>query len=317
MKWPSYRDKAHQNMDTLRSKPALTVPEFGQPVARNTSSPLTAKPRPRFQPKTLSSLKVISIQSENADDTCRHMTQYLGEQLGIETEFIDAIPWQEREHLLDTQQAHLGWICGLPYIWKADREHPHVELVAAPVMQNFRYRQQPIYYSDVIVHKDSDYQSFEDLRGASWSYNEPHSQSGHNITRYHLAKRGEYQGYFGRVIEAGSHLKSLELLLENNIAATAIDSTVLETEFAARPYLREQIRVIETLRPSPMPPWVVTKNVPPPLREAIRQVFLSMHKTEEGRAILKQGQIQKLARVDDHDYDSIRDMAQLADQVKW
>lgn len=316
MRWSFNLDKMQQNIHPIPPSPGLTIPEFGQGVTA-AASKLAAKPRSLFRPKTLSSLKVISIQSENADNTCRQITQYLGEQLGIETEFIDNIPWQEREHLLDTQEAHLGWICGLPYIWKADQEHPHVELVAAPVMQNPRYQQQPIYYSDVIVHKDSDYYRFDDLRGASWSYNEPHSQSGHNITRYHLAKRGEYKGYFGRAIEAGSHLNSLEMVLDHHIAASAIDSTVLETELAARPDLKEKVRVIETFRPSPMPPWVVTKNVPPALREAIRKVFWHMYKTDEGQKILTQGQIQRLVRVEDHDYDPIRDMAQLADQVVW
>ncbi len=82
------------------------------------------------------SIKVTSIQSENADYTCQQITRYLGDQLGISTEFVSDISWQEREQLLDTGQVHVGWICGLPYVWKADEEHPNVELVAAPVMQH-------------------------------------------------------------------------------------------------------------------------------------------------------------------------------------
>ncbi|MCB0209387.1 MAG: PhnD/SsuA/transferrin family substrate-binding protein [Anaerolineae bacterium] len=267
--------------------------------------------------KQLHSLKAISIQSENAADTCRQIITYVGEQLGLPIEFINDIPWQEREYLLDTQQVHLGWICGLPYVWKADREPSAIELVAAPVMQHPRYQQRPIYYSDVIVNRESDYYSFADLRGASWAYNEPHSQSGYNITRYHLAQKGEHRGYFGHVVEAGSHLQSLEMVLEQRIAATAIDSTVFEMELEVRPEIMTKVRVIETFRPSPMPPWVITKNVPSALREAIRQIFCHMHRSVEGRQILAQGQIQKMARVEDKDYDPIREMAQLAQQVVW
>ena len=263
------------------------------------------------------SLKAISIQSENAAGMCRQITQYLGEQLGISIEFVNDIPWQEREHLLDTQQAQLGWICGLPYIWKADQEPSSIELVAAPVMRHPRYQQRPIYYSDVIVNRDSDYYNFANLRGASWAYNEPHSQSGYNITRYHLAMQGEYKGYFGRVVEAGSHLQALEMVLERRIDATALDSTVFEMELETRPHLRTQVRAIETFRPSPMPPWVVTTNVPLALREAIRRAFWNMHKTVEGRNILGRGQIQKMARVEDQDYDPIREMTRMADQVVW
>jgi ABC-type phosphate/phosphonate transport system substrate-binding protein len=153
----------------------------------------------------IETIKVISIQSPNAAYTCREIAGYIGDQLGTPTEFVEDISWQEREQWLDAGRAQVGWICGLPYVWKADREPPPIELVAAPVMRHPRYGGRPVYYSDVIVHRDNPYRDFADLRGASWAYNEPHSQSGCNITRYHLAQLGESKGYFGRVIEAESH----------------------------------------------------------------------------------------------------------------
>ena len=263
------------------------------------------------------SIKVISIQSENAAYRCQQITQYLGEQLGISTEYVNDIPWQEREQLLDAGQAHIGWICGLPYVRKVDQKLSQIELVAAPVMLHPRYQQRPIYFSDVIVHRDSKYHSFSDLRGVSWAYNEPHSQSGYNITRYNLAKLGESSSYFGRVVEAGSHLQAIDMVLEHHIEAAAIDSTVLEFELEVRPRLKTELRVIETFGPSPIPPWVVTTNVPPQLRQAIRQVFWHMHETVEGQEILAQGQIMKMVQVKDRDYDPIRDMARVADQVIW
>lgn len=262
-------------------------------------------------------IKVISIQSENAAHTCQQITHYLGDQLGIPTEFINNVSWQERERLLDTQQAHIGWICGLPYVWKADQTPSLIELLAAPVMQHSRYRQQPIYYSDVIVHRDSPYTSFADLHGASWAYNEPHSQSGYNVTRYHLAKLGQSRRYFGKVVEAGSHLQAVEMVLAHRIDATAIDSTVLELELQLRPELMKDLRIIGTLGPSPIPPWVITTNVPLKLRREIRRVFWQMHTTAQGRAILAQAQIARMARVEDIDYNPIREMALAAEQVIW
>ncbi|MCG3210369.1 MAG: hypothetical protein FOGNACKC_04000 [Anaerolineae bacterium] len=262
-------------------------------------------------------LKVTSIQSPNADAACRQITRYLGEQLGVAAEFVGDVTWQEREHRLDAGEIHLGWICGLPYVHKVDTARLPLELAAAPVMRHPRYRQQPVYFSDVIVHRDSRFRSFADLRGATWAYNEPHSQSGYNLTRYHLATLAEYSGFFGRVIEAGAHLTALEMVLDRRIDATAIDSTVLELELAARPQLGGQLRVIDTLGPSPIPPWVVSKNIAPPFREAIRHALWQMHATPAGQAILSEGQILKLVRVEDRDYDPIRKMAQLASQVSW
>jgi phosphonate transport system substrate-binding protein len=262
-------------------------------------------------------LTVTSIQSPNADDTCRQIAHYLGRRLGLAAEFVGDIPWQERERRLDAGEIQLGWICGLPYIWKADRRPPTVELAAAPVMQHARYGQRPVYFSDVIVRAASRYERFADLRGTVWAYNEPHSHSGYNVVRYHLASLGEMSGFFGRVIEAGSHLAGLAMVLDGRIDAMAIDSTVLELELAARPELSDELRVIDTLGPSPMPPWVVSSGVAGELKEAIRRAFWQMHKTAEGRASLAAGQIMKLVPVTDSDYDSIRHMEQAGRDVSW
>lgn len=261
-------------------------------------------------------IRVTSIQSPNADFVCAAIARYLGSRLGLTAEFVDDIPWPEREQQLDRGEIHVGWICGLPYVWKADSAAPGVELVAAPVMRLPRYRQQPVYFSDVVVHRDSPHQRFVDLRGASWAYNEPHSQSGYNLTRCHLARLGEPRGYFGRVVEAGSHLRALQMVLEGRIDATAVDSTVLELELESRPQLMHQLRVIDVLGPSPIPPWVVSTRLPAPLRDAIRATFWQMHTTAAGQAILRQGQMLKLVRVADRDYDPIRDMARQAAHVR-
>jgi phosphonate transport system substrate-binding protein len=257
-------------------------------------------------------LKLTSCQAPNADFICEAIAHYLGSRLDIPTQFVNDIPWQEREQLLDVGEIQVGWICGLPYVWKADQLEPQLELLAAPVMQPPRYQNRPIYFSDVVVHRDSPFQTFADLRGASWAYNEPHSQSGYNITRYHLATLGETSGYFGRVIEAGAHQEALQMVLNRQVDASAIDSTVLELELEHQPDLGQYLRIIEILGPSPIPPWVISKRVSPSLHQALRQVLLDMAQDPASQTILAAGQMARFAPVKDHDYDPIREMARLA-----
>jgi phosphonate transport system substrate-binding protein len=260
-------------------------------------------------------LKVTSLQSPNADPVCDMIWGYVSMRLGMPAAFVDDIPWQERERLLDAGQIHVGWICGLPYVRKADQATPAIELLAAPVMRAARYQDRPIYFSDVVVRHDSRYHAFGDLQGASWAYNEPHSQSGYNITRYHLATLGHKSGYFGHVVQASAHLTALEMVLDGRVDASAIDSTVLELEMASRPELGERLRIIASLGPSPIPPWVISKEVAPTLREALRQELLNMHAHPEGQATLAVGQMARFALVEDGDYDPIREMAQAAEGV--
>ena len=199
-------------------------------------------------------LRFSSCQAPFAELFCKALTAFIGTKLSIPTEFVGDIPWQERERLLDRGDIHVCWICGLPYVRKNNGEKKTVELLAAAVMRHPRYGGRPVYYSDVVVRAASDIYDFEDLRGRTWAYNEPGSHSGHNVTRYHLAKEGLGADYFGCVIESGSHQNSLRMLLEGVIDATAIDSTVLEMALVKDRSLGDRIRTITILGPSPAPP---------------------------------------------------------------
>ena len=263
----------------------------------------------------MTSLKITSIQSEIADYSCKLISGYLSEQMNIPIKFVDNLPWQNREEQFDRGEIHVCWMCSLPYIWKADRASPGIELLAAPVMKPARYQDQPVYFSDIVVQRESKFRRFGDLRGASWAYNEPHSHSGYNITRYRLAKMGIENGYFGEVIVSGSHIRSLDLILEGTVDASAIDSTVLDLLLTEKPGIGEQIRVIDTWGPSPIPPWVISKKLDADLRKSMRKLLLEMHRHVEGRKILDQGLIDHFTLVDDHYYDSVREMYRSAAAV--
>jgi phosphonate transport system substrate-binding protein len=260
-------------------------------------------------------MRLVSLMAENADFIYRAIGGWITRWITEPVEVVESVPWPERERMLDRGQAQLGFICGLPYVLKVDRPDPLVELLAAPVMQRPRYRGQPVYFSDVVVRQDSPFRCFVDLRGASWAYNEPGSQSGYNLTRYHLARLGERSGYFGRVVEAGAHQTSLRMILDGTVDASAIDSLVLELELKLHPEIAPLVRILDTLGPSPIPPAVVSTRVPQRIRQALRQALLAMHEEEEGRAILAAAEITRFVLVADSDYDAIRRMARAAQAV--
>src|SRR5262249_11092873 len=145
--------------------------------------------------------------------------------------------------------------------------------------------------------------------------NEPGSQSGYNVSRYHLALRGETWEFFGRVIRTGSHQNSLRELLAGRLQATAIDSTVLETEFELQPGLRDRVRIVDVMGPSPIPPWVVQSRLPLELRQTLRALLVNMHDDPAGRAALAVGRLARFATVSDEDYDAIRDMERIAGHI--
>jgi phosphonate transport system substrate-binding protein len=260
-------------------------------------------------------LKLASCMAENTEIFCRALAGYLQRQLGIRTQYVGGIPWQERERLFDQGKIQLLWLCGLPYVDRADVPNSRIELLAVPVPRGLRYHRQPIYFSDIVVRRRSRFETFDHLRGAVFAYNEPRSHSGFNIVRAHLGAEGETAGFFKEAIESGAHSASLNLILSGVVDAAAIDSTVLEWFVGQRPKLKDEIRVLATLGPSPIPPWVILKSVPENLRAVLRTLFLRMNKETCGRAVLAQGSLECLVSAQDSDYDPIRRMAETAERV--
>src|SRR5262249_11145304 len=133
----------------------------------------------------------------------REITGHVARRLGQPIELVEGDTYDE---LAEVDGA---FVCGLAYVERGQA----LEAVAAPVPGGPRVDGRPVYFSDVVVHADSDIRTFADLRGRRWAYNEPYSHSGHGIMRYHLACLDETGRFFGRVIEAGFHERALELIV--------------------------------------------------------------------------------------------------------
>jgi len=252
-------------------------------------------------------LVVASYLAENARPIYERIATYVGQRLGEAAELTRA-PWAERLQLLDDGGVDVAFLCGLPYSRKVDR----LELLGAPVMAALRYRDRPVYFTDVIVRRDSPVRSFRELRGRVWAYNDGDSNSGYVVPRDHLLTLGETRGFFGDVIASGSHQQSIRLVLDRKADASGIDSTVLELEQAQQPDVARGLRVVESIGPCPIPPVVVAARRPEALKARLREVVLGMHGDPEGRAILADGRIARFVPVRDADYDPIREMLRRA-----
>ena len=126
---------------------------------------------------------------------------------------------------------------------------------------------------------------------------------------------GEVDRFFAAAVEAGAHSNSLQMVLSGVVDGAAIDSTVLEWLGSQRHDLADEIRVIDTLGPSPIPPWVISRHVAASQRGALRQLLAELHLDPIGRDILADGRLLRFTAADDRDYDPIRAMAHKAERV--
>jgi hypothetical protein len=171
-------------------------------------------------------LRFATFLAPNMLPVYRFLAERIGERLGCPVELVVGRSFDQFER----GEADLGVISGLPYVCLAARHPPPVEPLAAPVLTGDRYGGRPLYYSDVIVHRDSPISCLEELRGCSWAYNEPASHSGHTVTLYSLVRLGAGPGFFARVVEAGFHQRAIRLVAAGAVDAAAIDSQVLAIE---------------------------------------------------------------------------------------
>jgi len=258
-------------------------------------------------------LRFASFLAPNIRPVYEAVAEYAGERLGLPVELVDGTSFDQ----FAAGDVDAGFICGLPYVQLARHSPPPVALLAAPVLRGKRYSGRPIYFSDVIVHRDSPFRSFADLRGRSWAYNDPDSHSGYNVTRDRLVQMGETGGFFGHVVEAGYHQRSIRLVAAGEVDASAIDSQVLAVELRDHGELAAQLRVIDTLGPSTIQPVVAASHLPASLRADLRAALLAIGDEPAWRERLAAGLVERFVAVDDAVYDDIRHMLAAAKRANF
>lgn len=247
-------------------------------------------------------LRFATFLAPNMYPLYAFIARYVQARLGIATELVVGSSYERV-----SEQADVSFLCGLAYIELRRMGEP-IEPLAAPLLDGERYDGRPIYFSDVIVHRDSPYRSFADLRGCSWAFNEPYSQSGSGITCHRLVEMGETEGFFGRVIEAGWHDKSIRLVHEGKVDASAIDSHVLTLTLHDHPELADGLRVIDSLGPSTIQPIVAASWLEEGLKADLRAVFLEMSTDPAAQTVLAGRLVQGFTAITDEDYDDLRNM---------
>jgi len=252
-------------------------------------------------------LELASLLSPNAHPFYARLAEHLSET-GLPVTFRADLPWREALASLERGQIQAAFLCGLLLTQNADLLEPLV----APVPKPRRYLSTPVYFADLVVRSDSPYRSWNSLRGARLAYNEPNSFSGYLAVLAQLVKEDEDTWFFGSLSQTGSHLDSLEWVLENSADVAAIDSTVLEAELSSRPELESRIRTVRSLGPYPIPPLAVRRDLPVEVKHALRQALLELHRGERGRALLEDSPFLGFVPVADRDYDPIREAARQA-----
>jgi phosphonate transport system substrate-binding protein len=219
-------------------------------------------------------------------------------EAGIEIEPLRETPLADLPAVVAGPPALL-FICGLPYARTRDRGFP-IEPLAAPVPED---EKGAVYRADLLVAPSSEVTAPGELIGARVAFNGDDSLSGWVLPRHALRGLGIDPDLYDWV-PTGSHRNSLRALQRGDVAAAPIDSTVLALELRADPALGD-LRRVARLGEMPSPPVALVAG-DGSLTAALRAALTGLPSSEQGRAALALGGVQRFDAVADADYEPVR-----------
>ncbi|MFV0665821.1 phosphate/phosphite/phosphonate ABC transporter substrate-binding protein [Denitromonas sp.] len=232
----------------------------------------------------------------------QQIVDYLGAKLEVPAEMVHRTTYDEIDSLLEEGQVDVAFICSAPYV--IDHKQFGVELLVAPQIKG-----RPFYHSNIIVHRDSDIKTVEELQGKAFVFVDPKSNTGRLYPAYYLAKAHETpESFFGSTLYSYSHNKSIEMIAKKKVDGAAVDSIVYDFMLTTHSPYAQETKIIHRSPQFGIPPVVVPSGLSPFLKNAMREVFLTMHTDSAGKRILDAMKIDKFIEVPDSNYDSIRAM---------
>lgn len=210
--------------------------------------------------------------------------------------------YAETNDMVKSGEVALALVCTNPYL--EGREDFGMELLVAPEVNG-----ETAYYSVLIVARDSAAQSLADLRGQSFAFTDPMSNTGRLVPLYQLALIGETpDSFFSRTTFTYAHDDSVRAVASGVVAGAAVDSLVFDYMQRAEPDVIAKVKIVERWGPYGISPIVVNPRLDAALKAELRSILLGMDEDSHGRAVLQGLGVDRFVVPDDSIYDSVREM---------
>ena len=214
-------------------------------------------------------------------------------------EVVDHTPPAPISELWKRPDKAAVFMCGLPYSLAA----PQPTLVVAPVPLPAAYGGRACYWSDVVVHADSPFQTLEQTFGHRLALTTPESQSGYAALLYALMPYAGAKPLYREIVEPRfTPMGALTAVIEKKAEVAPLDSYAFALIAKSAPELAAQVRVIKSTEPTAIPA-LVASGPPSP---AIMAAFLKAGDDPAARAVMDQLLLDRFARPETPAYDDLR-----------
>lgn len=172
---------------------------------------------------------------------------------------------------------------------------------------------EPFYYSYLITHKDSKYESIDnmisDVKNVKFAFGDPSSTSGSLIPSIKLKDEGVYKSEsendFNNVRFTGSHDATALAVQNKQVDVGAIDSAIYDKLVEEGSIDGDQFKIIWKSEKLFQYPWAVSKKTDSETMKELQDIFLDIKDKEILDAFGATG----FTKADNKDYESIRTAA--------
>ncbi|MHC4110533.1 MAG: substrate-binding domain-containing protein [Planctomycetota bacterium] len=242
------------------------------------------------------------ISAEETWVTYKKLIDYVADHINNEASMILRPSYTDVRILLEENKVDLAFVCTGTYITCS--RAATVELIAVPEFKNDMK-----YQCLFVVGRNSMISDIADLRGRSFAFTDPESNTGCIVPSWVVRKQGhDPKTYFSKIIYTGSHDRSLHAVARGLVDAAGVDSLVFYSFIETHPEMKENLLVIWESEPFGAPPVVVPTGLPESMKQQLRRIFLTMSHNIQGRKILDDIGIERFRIPQPDEYNSAREI---------
>lgn len=237
----------------------------------------------------------------------KDLIAFMEESTGEPVNLVQRETYGKIDNLLIQGKVDAAIICTGPYT----KIKNFVHLIAIP-----QINKRTFYQSLIIVKKNTTYKTIFDLKNRSFAFTDTLSNTGKLYPTYLLAEKNiKPSEFFSKIVYTKSHDNSIRAVSLGLIDGAAVHSLVFDLFKSKYPEGAENIKVISKSPFFAVPPVVVSNKISKEKESLIKNFFLNLHKSKEGKKILKQIRVDKFVTANEKMYSNIEKMQKVVTKI--
>jgi ABC-type phosphate/phosphonate transport system substrate-binding protein len=252
----------------------------------------------------IANARMYAVNTEVAA-SWRTLLEWVAARAGVACEVIDYPAPAPLAKLWARPDLGCAFMCGFPLA----HAQPAPRVLAAPVPLPERYRDAPVYCTDIVVRADSALYGLADTFGRRFAYTTEESQSGYEAPRRMLAPYARDRGgalFAATVGPLVTPRRVVDAILSGEADAGPLDSYVHDLLRRHEPALATRLRVVASTAHTPIPPLVAAPAMPAAVAQRLTAALLAVADADALAPVREALLLRRFDAVDARIYGSLR-----------